>query len=167
VTRLSLPLTLETIPEERRRPEAELWGAFEAERPRILGAPLDAVARGLRGCCHAWPISRYGIPIGMAVIGDVVTAAIRTMMTERTEPWVGTSSELLTLLTSAGGESISQTREALRGRLQRAAPLLRQIAHPGRVWRQRTGAQERYAPPTRQRDRHHRHDRHKPAKSMG
>jgi hypothetical protein len=41
--------------------------------------------------------------IRVAVIGDVVTAAIRTMMTERTEPWVGTSSELLTLLTSAGG----------------------------------------------------------------
>jgi hypothetical protein len=30
-------LTLEPIPEERRRPEGELWTAFEAERPRILG----------------------------------------------------------------------------------------------------------------------------------
>ena len=30
-------LTLEPIPEERRRPEAELWAAFEAERSRILG----------------------------------------------------------------------------------------------------------------------------------
>jgi hypothetical protein len=36
-------LTLEPIPEERRRPEAELWAAFEAERPRILGVLLDAV----------------------------------------------------------------------------------------------------------------------------
>jgi hypothetical protein len=27
--------------------------------------------------------------IGMAVEGDVVTAAIRTMMTERTDPWTG------------------------------------------------------------------------------
>src|ERR1035437_10857148 len=40
-------LTLEPIPEERRRSEAELWAAFEAERPRILGVLLDAVARGL------------------------------------------------------------------------------------------------------------------------
>jgi hypothetical protein len=41
-------LTLEPIPEESRRPEAELWAAFEAERPRILGALLDAVVVGLR-----------------------------------------------------------------------------------------------------------------------
>ncbi len=41
-------LTLEPIPEERRRPEAELWAAFEAERPGILGALLDAVVQGLR-----------------------------------------------------------------------------------------------------------------------
>jgi hypothetical protein len=27
--------------------------------------------------------------IGMAVEGDVVTAAIRNMMTQRTEPWAG------------------------------------------------------------------------------
>jgi hypothetical protein len=41
-------LTLEPIPEERRRPEGELWAAFEAERPRILGALLDAVVEGLK-----------------------------------------------------------------------------------------------------------------------
>ncbi len=41
-------LTLEPIPEERRRPEEELWAAFEAERPRILGVLLDAVAEGLK-----------------------------------------------------------------------------------------------------------------------
>ena len=41
-------LTLEPIPEECRRPEAELWAAFEAERPRILGVLLDAVAEGLK-----------------------------------------------------------------------------------------------------------------------
>ena len=40
-------LTLEPIPEERRRPEQELWAAFEAERPRIFGVLLDAVAKGL------------------------------------------------------------------------------------------------------------------------
>jgi hypothetical protein len=41
-------LTLEPIPEKRRRAEAELWAAFEAERPRILGVLLDAVVEGLR-----------------------------------------------------------------------------------------------------------------------
>ena len=34
----ALFLTLEPISDERRRPEQELWAAFEAERPRILGA---------------------------------------------------------------------------------------------------------------------------------
>ena len=41
-------LTLEPIPEEHRRPEAELRAAFEVERPRILGALLDAVVEGLK-----------------------------------------------------------------------------------------------------------------------
>jgi hypothetical protein len=41
-------LTLEPIPEERRRPEQELRAAFEAERPRILGVLLDAVVEGLK-----------------------------------------------------------------------------------------------------------------------
>ena len=61
-------LTLEPIPEERRRPEAELWAAFEAERPRILGVLLDAVVEGpeaaardpARRSCRAWPTSRCG-----------------------------------------------------------------------------------------------------------
>jgi hypothetical protein len=44
----ALFLTLEPIREEQRRPETELRAAFEAERPRILGALLDAVAEGLK-----------------------------------------------------------------------------------------------------------------------
>ena len=40
-------LTLEPIPEDKRRPESELWAAFNADRPRILGALLDAMAMGL------------------------------------------------------------------------------------------------------------------------
>src|SRR5215813_3849798 len=41
-------LTLEPIPEDRRRPEQELWAAFEKERPRILSVLLDAVVQGLK-----------------------------------------------------------------------------------------------------------------------
>lgn len=41
-------LTLEPIPEDRRRPEAELWAFFDADRGRILGVLLDAVVEGLR-----------------------------------------------------------------------------------------------------------------------
>lgn len=45
-------LTLEPIPEERRRAEAELLAEFDAERPRILGALLDAVSKGLAMLPH-------------------------------------------------------------------------------------------------------------------
>ena len=41
-------LTLEPIPEERRRTESDLWAEFEVEYPRILGVLLDAVAEGLK-----------------------------------------------------------------------------------------------------------------------
>jgi hypothetical protein len=40
-------VTLPAIPEGARRPESELWPAFEAARPRVLGALLAAVATGL------------------------------------------------------------------------------------------------------------------------
>ena len=61
-------LTLEPIPEERRRPEQELRTAFEAERPRILGACCSTLwLRASSGCprrdwrsCRAWQISPYG-----------------------------------------------------------------------------------------------------------
>ena len=41
-------LTLLPIGDSQRRPESELWREFEIARPRILGALLDAVVRGLR-----------------------------------------------------------------------------------------------------------------------
>lgn len=44
----AIVLDLPIIPEERRQPEADFWKAFEAVRPRVLGALLDAVAAGLR-----------------------------------------------------------------------------------------------------------------------
>ena len=43
-----LVVWLPAIPEERRRPEAELYPAFEKVRPLILGALLDGVATALR-----------------------------------------------------------------------------------------------------------------------
>lgn len=43
-----LVVWLPAIPEDRRRPEAELFAAFEKARPLILGALLDAIAMALR-----------------------------------------------------------------------------------------------------------------------
>jgi primase-polymerase (primpol)-like protein len=44
----SLLVTLQAMPEEERRPERELLERFEAARPRLLGALLDAVSAALR-----------------------------------------------------------------------------------------------------------------------
>jgi hypothetical protein len=43
-------IELPRIAEERRRPEADFNAAFEAARPRLLGALLDAMVTGLRRC---------------------------------------------------------------------------------------------------------------------
>ena len=40
----AIALDLATIPDDRRRPEAEFWPAFDVARPTILGALLDAVS---------------------------------------------------------------------------------------------------------------------------
>ena len=123
-------LTLEPIPEERRRPEAELWAAFEAERARLLGVLLDAVVEGLKRLPHThlprlprmadfalwasacetaiWPAgtfwSAYCGNRDEAVEGvidaDPVAAAVRAVMTERTV-WTGTASDLLGALGEA------------------------------------------------------------------
>ena len=44
----ALVVTLPSIPEEARKPEAELWREFEQARPAILAALFDAVSGALR-----------------------------------------------------------------------------------------------------------------------
>jgi hypothetical protein len=126
-------LTLEPIPEERRRPEAELWAAFEVERPRILGVLLDAVVEGLKrlpetrleklprmadfalwaSACESalWPAgtfwSAYCGNRDEAVEGvidaDSIAAAVRAVMMTQTV-WTGTASDLLCALAQVAGE---------------------------------------------------------------
>jgi hypothetical protein len=132
-------LTLEPIPEERRRPEAELWAAFETERPRILGVLLDAVVQGLKrlpetrleklprmadfalwatACETAlWPAgtfwSAYCGNRDEAVEGvieaDPIAASVRAVMATRTQ-WTGTASELLGALAEAVGERVAKSK---------------------------------------------------------
>ena len=49
-----IALTLPPIPDDRRRTEADFWREFERERPRLLGALLDAVVTAIRN----WPETR-------------------------------------------------------------------------------------------------------------
>jgi hypothetical protein len=51
----SLTVTLLTIPEARRRKEADFWYAFDAARPRLLGALLDALSGALKHSGKAPP----------------------------------------------------------------------------------------------------------------
>ena len=133
-------LTLEPISEDRRRPEAELWAAFNHDRPRILGALLDAVVEGLKrlpetrlpkpprmadfalwatACETAlWPAgtfwSAYCRNRDEAVEGVIeanpVAAALRTLMSMRPE-WRGTASELLVALGQITDEPIAEFKE--------------------------------------------------------
>ncbi len=126
-------LTLEPIVEELRQPEAELWAAFEAVRPSILGALLDAVVEGLKrlpgthlpklprmadfalwvtACETAhWPagtfMSAYCGNRDEAVEGvidaDPIAAAVRAIMAKRTV-WTGTASQLAGALAAVVGE---------------------------------------------------------------
>nr|WP_281722279.1 hypothetical protein [Nitrosomonas nitrosa] len=135
----ALFLTLEPIPEERRLPEAQLWAAFEAERPRILGALLDAVVHGIRelpetrlaklprmadfalwatACEEAlWPAgtfwSAYCVNRDEAVEGvidaDPIAAAVRAIMETRTV-WTGTASDLLGALAGVAGERVAKSK---------------------------------------------------------
>jgi hypothetical protein len=135
----ALFLTLEPIPEDRRRPEAELWAAFQIERPRILGALLDAVVEGLKrlpetrlpmlprmadfalwatACETAmWPAgtfwSAYSSNRDEAVEGvieaDPIAAAVRSLMAKRTE-WTGTASILLAALAGEVDERVAKSK---------------------------------------------------------
>lgn len=135
----ALFLTLEPIPEERRRSEKELWAAFESERPRILGVLLDAAAKGLAmlpqttldklprmadfalwatACETAlWPAGTFWSAycgnrdeaVEGVIDGDPIAAAVRAIMATRTE-WTGTASELLGALAEVAGERVAKSK---------------------------------------------------------
>jgi hypothetical protein len=130
-------LTLQPIPEERRRPEQELWAAIEAERPRILGVLFDAVAKGLAmlpqtrldrlprmadfalwatSCERAlWPAGTFWSAycgnrddaVEGVIDADPIAAAVRALMTTQTE-WTGTASDLLGALAEQAGERVAK-----------------------------------------------------------
>ena len=136
----ALFLTLEPIPEERRRSEVELWAAFEAERPQILGALLDAVVEGLKrlpeinlpklprmadfamwatACETAlWPAGTFWSAycgnrdeaVEAVIDTDQIAAGVRSLMGSRTE-WTGTASDLLGALAECSRRARCQVQD--------------------------------------------------------
>jgi hypothetical protein len=136
----ALFLTLQAIPEERRRPEAELWAAFEVERQRILGVLLDAVVEGLKrlpetrlarpprmadfalwatACEPAlWPAGTFWCAychnrdeaVEGVIEADPIANAVRALVSTPTA-WTGTASELLGNLTQLTGDGIVKSKE--------------------------------------------------------
>jgi hypothetical protein len=132
-------LTLEPIPEESRRPEAELWAAFELECPRILGALLNAVVEGLKrlpethlpklprmadfalwatACETAlWAAGAFWTAycgnrdeaVEGVIEADPVAAAVRAVMAKRTV-WTGTASDLLGALAEVTDERVATSK---------------------------------------------------------
>jgi hypothetical protein len=135
----ALFLTLDPIPEECRRPEAELWAEFETERPRLLGALLDAVVVGLKqlpqtrleklprladfatwiAACETafWPAGTFANAYcdnrdqsaDSVIDADPVAAAVRAVMAARTV-WTGNASGLLGALIEVVGDRIANAR---------------------------------------------------------
>jgi hypothetical protein len=132
-------LTLKPIPEERRRPEGELWAAFETDRPRILGLLLDAVVEGLKrlpdihlpklprmadfalwaSACETtfWPAGTFWAAycgnrdeaIEGVIEADPIANAVRALMSTRTE-WTGTASALLGALAQEVTERVAKAK---------------------------------------------------------
>jgi len=136
----ALFLTLEPIPEQRRLPADRVWMAFEAERGRVLGTLLDALAHGLRTLPATklprlprmadfalWATACEGAlwrpgafwhayagnradAVEDVIDADAVALALRRLLTVCTV-WTGSCTELLAALTQHTTERISRSRD--------------------------------------------------------
>lgn len=131
----ALLLTLDAIPENRRRTEADLSAALDRVLPRILGVLLDALVHGLRrlptvqleslprmadfallatACETAfWPEGTFVLAyaanreegIDRVIESDPVAAAIRSLFGDGDE-WSGTATDLLAHLNQQVPEGV-------------------------------------------------------------
>jgi hypothetical protein len=136
----SVIVRLEVIPDEERRPELELRTAFDAARPRILGALLDAVAHGLMQLPHTrlnrlprmadyavwvhacetaiWSAGMHmaayeanrGDAVEVVLDADPVATALRQYMDGRSEQTT-TADDLRTALDAIAGEHVRRSRQ--------------------------------------------------------
>lgn len=129
---------LDPIPEEKRKLEKDLWCDFERDRPAILGALLDDVARGLnrlpkiklRHTPRMADFAAWGVAcepdnkpifetayadnrddiVANVIESDVVSSTLLQFMCGRFE-WRGNASELLLELTQLAGQTITRSKK--------------------------------------------------------
>ena len=142
-------LMLAPIAERQRRPETALWREFELARPRILGALLDAAARGLQmlprvrlqrlpriadlalratacesvfrsaGTLETAYSNNRRDAIENIIDADPVATLVREIMADRAQ-WTGSASDLLQVGNNRSGWPKSP--RALAGGLRRDLP---------------------------------------------
>jgi hypothetical protein len=136
----ALFVTLDLIPDTKRRSDSELLAKFEAKRPRILGALADALAVGLRllptihlpelprmadfamwatACEQAfWQKGTFQAAysanleevVNTVIEADLVGSAVRQLAAERTE-WKGTALGLLSALKGIVDEGATRAKD--------------------------------------------------------
>lgn len=138
----ALVLTLPRLPDDAREPEGEFWGAFDAERPALLGALLDGVARALAREQHVrlpgyprmadfvrWAVAALGDELseqflmrymenrreaGITTLEASLLAAAIIALMETTGEWQGTAHDLLDELDAQADEETRRKRERTR-----------------------------------------------------
>jgi hypothetical protein len=135
----ALFLTLDPIPENKRRVEAEFFLEFEAQKPQIFAALLDGLVVGLANlatvkldghprmadfakwatACETayWPAGSFRAAydanrrevIQKIIDADPAAAALEKLMEEKTD-WQGTATELLADLANEAGERVSKSK---------------------------------------------------------
>jgi hypothetical protein len=147
----AIAITLPTIPEHARRPEAELWATYDRLRPGVLGALLDAVVCALRREHEIhlaslprmadWAIWVTAAEPALGIADGAILrayAGAREQATEQTldgdplavairavsRPWEGTAADLLARITPAGRlpRGWPESPRGLSGALRRLAP---------------------------------------------
>ena len=132
----AIVVTLPVIEDRERRGEDDFWRAFDAARPRMLGALLDAVSCGLRRLPHVQlarkprmaDFAKWSVAVEPACPwseGTFLLAYERNRqgaveatldgdpvadVVEAIAPWSGTASELLAELANRTSDNITQRR---------------------------------------------------------
>ena len=83
-------ITLERIPDHQRRKDADMTRDWQAAHPRVLGALLDLTCRVLR----ALPTVELDAPPRMADFGYVLAAVDRVLGTEGMATYIGSRTEM-------------------------------------------------------------------------